>query len=1434
MVLRLRTSVLTSVALLLTLAAIGSPAIAHDKDTQLQLDRQYRTEGFVLQWDETSALPRKMVNATWRTEYRGKISGTPEQKVDAFLGAHAKTLFGTDDLAIGENLSRPSDIELRTVRIQSTDIGTSVRKQQYFRGVPVEGAIIHANVEPQGRVVSVYSDFQPALNLDVTPAMGVPSAFDLARGAIDRPGATRSEPQTQLMILPEDGGRLAYRTDLNLWAPYGDWRIFVDAMSGEVLSVTDRVIHRKGNQGRLEIEPHEYVPAPEGFTAGKRADGSGDVLPANPLNGEPTRYGLRDGDPVAGFVENMVLSRLDGTGLLRGDYADVDNSDAARANEPTLVFNYSPDVLNGNFHEVNIYWHIDEFQNYIQSTLGINYANNRQQPLFAHQGEDDNSSYSPGTGTIRFGDGGVDDSEDGEIVLHEYGHAVHDNISGIGGGEAGAISEGFGDYVAATFGDNPLVGEWDATSYNPGPPPFLRRTDGTKHYPEDLVGQVHADGEIISSAWWALRGMVGAETADALIIAAFAGVPATTTMPDFADATVQADIAMNGGANVGAIFMAYGDRGIGPAYLLDIVHTPLGDTEDTAGPYAVDASIVHTSPITDPNAVTLSYKLSTDGSFTTVTMGNVGGDDYSSSIPGPGVDATMEYYLSVTDDNVVTTTLPAGAPGSVLSFDIGTDSEAPVIVHTPLLNQALQQWPSSVNATVTDNLGIASVTLDWSLNTVPQAPIPMSDNGGGIYSATFTGAVNIGDAVEYSITAVDASSASNVSVDGPHSFNIIDAVGLVLIIDDDANTKGTIVKQDGVTKDPMVQEYDRPDKSKGQSATDMEASLTAGGFVVTVETVATTDPGTWSNYDFIISSSGRSNSPLADIVYRDALVAYAQGGGKLIIEGGEVGYASASFPGYPGVVNDVIHADTWFGDDSGDLQGVPSQAAHPIRTTPNSLPATIGVTYSSNYGDQDSVGPLGDAYLVFGTSDEPTTGAGILVFDDNAAPASAQIVYIASAFQQFTDPAVAADLIVNIGNFLVAEEGSADGCVAGTVELQNAPNHAGTTVSVEPGGFEFVTSNSGNYEICGLFPGSYTVKAQGPEGWESQQAVVEVVAGQTTDQDFELRSTFVFADCSMDTPLPIPDNTPAGITSQIELPVGIDVADVFVSVDITHTWRGDLIVELISPTGTVVRLHNRTGSSADDLVTSYDDVTEESGPGDLDDFNGEAAVGLWSLRVSDNAGADTGTLNGWCLTTEVTQMGVVPVAVSSFEAMGVDKGVELSWEAVAVEGLAGFNILRQTEAGSSKAINSDLIAPSMGGNRFVDPVYGVDAGAELHYALQGVMEDGTRQLLSDGLVHKYEPQLPRRYALDQNYPNPFNPRTTIAFALPSAGRTSIRIYDVAGRLVDTVLDEDMPAGRHAVEWSGKDSNGRGVSTGVYYYQVNSGSYRQTKRMTLVK
>ncbi len=112
---------------------------------------------------------------------------------------------------------------------------------------------------------------------------------------------------------------------------------------------------------------------------------------------------------------------------------------------------------------------------------------------------------------------------------------------------------------------------------------------------------------------------------------------------------------------------------------------------------------------------------------------------------------------------------------------------------------------------------------------------------------------------------------------------------------------------------------------------------------------------------------------------------------------------------------------------------------------------------------------------------------------------------------------------------------------------------------------------------------------------------------------------------------------------------------------------------------------------------------------------------------------------------------------------------------------------------------------------------------------------GRTGCVSAGAVSATPEMIPAALDLRAAYPNPFNPATTIRFNLPiGANRASLRIYDVAGRLVSTVFEGSVAAGDHEVMWRGKDSQGNEVASGVYYYSLEAGNVQRTRSMVLVR
>ena len=305
------------------------------------------------------------------------------------------------------------------------------------------------------------------------------------------------------------------------------------------------------------------------------SNGSGRVFLPNPVadlqNQSLTDQNDADYAALQPAYHVRPLTNLDGSGFLRGDWATVRSSTGDLAYSPTNTFHYGRS--DDRFEQAMAYYWITESQKYIQS-LGFGVwrrpINKVSQAVRINQWGLDNSFATDRHDELRFGKGGVDDAEDAEVILHEYGHAIHFSQSPTfySSLEAGAIGEGFADYWAVTVADvvaptpdAPCVADWDSVSYTTSVPHCLRRVDRNLHYPDDLVGQVHADGRIWSRALWDIRGALGNVRADTIILEAQFDFPGTT-MPALAQTTVDTAQRLYGRSAARAVRGAFEDRGI--------------------------------------------------------------------------------------------------------------------------------------------------------------------------------------------------------------------------------------------------------------------------------------------------------------------------------------------------------------------------------------------------------------------------------------------------------------------------------------------------------------------------------------------------------------------------------------------------------------------------------------------------------------------------------------------------------------------------------------------------------------------------------------------------------------------------------------------------------------------------------------------------------
>ncbi len=485
------------------------------------------------------------------TTLRGRFataSARPPTAAREFLGRTADLLRIPPDLA-GLQLARE-------VRDRG---GSTVVFEQNHHGVQVFESAVLVGVDSEGSVIHVRNQYVPDLALSPEPALSGAAAVTIAESTL---GAQLPPLRTAvgLVIVRGDRGHqryhLAWQVSAIMSEPRGDWHVFVDAHTGEVVRVLNML----------------------------KSTGSA-CVPCNPLTdfdcGTPFHHhpvdaldntALTNASNVDAAQSDCTLRNLTSGTNLTGLWANTSIT-AGRVGPP---YDYRRSANQQAVDELTAYYHADRAKAYLDAlgfagVMAFSIAIDAHDPLLG-----DNAQYVPSGDYMEFGEGGVDDAQDPDIVYHEYGHAIQDNqVPNFGTTEeGGAAGEGFGDYWAAALTDDlaatalgtACLAAWDAVSYNPyNSSPgsgCLRRLDGNKQYPRDFVWEVHDDGEMWSAALWNLRAALGSTAADSLVIKSHTFLTSNANFIDAADALLSADVALNGGINAVAIDSAMAAQGI--------------------------------------------------------------------------------------------------------------------------------------------------------------------------------------------------------------------------------------------------------------------------------------------------------------------------------------------------------------------------------------------------------------------------------------------------------------------------------------------------------------------------------------------------------------------------------------------------------------------------------------------------------------------------------------------------------------------------------------------------------------------------------------------------------------------------------------------------------------------------------------------------------
>jgi Zn-dependent metalloprotease len=469
--------------------------------------------------------------------------------------------------------------------------GETLRFQQMVNDVPVFKSEIVVHFSPQNKISSTSNSYDAQVKaITTTPSISKEDAISKSNRELEI-NSPISFQECKLYVynkLPET--KLVYRVVTDSELKTGSWETVVDAQTGVVLSKKDVAVYHKEKSKKKEKTAN--TPQKNNAILPAFVTGNGMIFDPDPLSFAHVAYGgtYTDASDAANASldaarTSVVLPELEftaGVYKLKSSYVEIKNLGAPNKGlftQATADFNFNRNQ--DGFEAVNCYYHIDKSLRYINETLGIPCRPLGNGGILwfdpSSVDGDDNSFYD--NGQLNFGEGGVDDGEDADVILHELGHGIHDWVTNGELSQEDGLSEGFGDYWAMSYSRS--LHQWQTANaaYHyvfswDGHNPFWdgRVTNTSKTYPSGLDGEVHDDGEIWAAASMKIYDQLGRAKTDTVILEGLSTTNANTNQQQAAVAVRQAAIDLNYScADVNTITTLFTARGYSmPAFPVSI------------------------------------------------------------------------------------------------------------------------------------------------------------------------------------------------------------------------------------------------------------------------------------------------------------------------------------------------------------------------------------------------------------------------------------------------------------------------------------------------------------------------------------------------------------------------------------------------------------------------------------------------------------------------------------------------------------------------------------------------------------------------------------------------------------------------------------------------------------------------------------------------
>ena len=628
-----------------------------DKQYQEKLRQQTSWQSFInrngdwwVQFNETNARPHRAFGTPIPIGISGNAASAGLYFLRNYTGGYL-----------------PSNIDLEFVSAPESRKYIQPNFIQKYNGVEVLWSRATVKLTKDFKAVMFGLDVYDDISLSITPTLSPAQAISFATAGINNP-IQSATAGTALKILPIPGFRnnvyhLVYEVTVRTGAEDHpvEYYTLVDANNGSVL-------YRKNNIESISGSSNTNINV------------TGTVYPTHPYNSSAVvnlphlQLSIGGNNFFAdslGFFNLPNTSPFSGTFSLAGPYARVFTgangntlqSFTSTVNPGNNSVDFDP---NSTIRHLSAYYHTNVVHDFMKTQLptftGLDF------PISVKVDRTDgtcNAFYDGGLNFYTTAGGCYALSMVADVVYHEYGHGIT-NVYWSNNGLSfsnGGMGEGYSDIWAICITNNPVLGIGFS---NTDPTTYVRNYDfsnnvSRKVYPDDIVGQVHSDGEIIAGAWWSTRLLMGSLSTMASIFGeSHAGL---ANGPDGAEGQVYTDILIdalfaddndanlaNGTPNSAAISQGFAQHGITLLSNASLNHTPVNSAAANTG-ITLNAALTNVQFAWAFTGLTGAYKINNTGAWTPFSMTNTGGNNYSATIPAQPKGTLISYYLGVEDVN---------------------------------------------------------------------------------------------------------------------------------------------------------------------------------------------------------------------------------------------------------------------------------------------------------------------------------------------------------------------------------------------------------------------------------------------------------------------------------------------------------------------------------------------------------------------------------------------------------------------------------------------------------------------------------------------------------------------------------------------------------------------------------------------------------------